>query len=54
MKEKFPPKRKKDIEDWDFIMVFEERYRDEIDKYFEKYVEKMKDEEGNSYRIMNN
>lgn len=27
---KFPGKPKRAIEDWDFIMVFEQRYRDEI------------------------
>jgi len=34
-------------------MVFEERYRDEIDKYFEKYVAKCQ-KEANRYQILNN
>jgi hypothetical protein len=34
-------------------MVFEERYRDEIDKYFEKYVNDYHNEE-NRYQIFNN
>lgn len=50
---KFPPKPPKQIEEWDFILVFEERYREEIDRYFEKYVTKY-DKEGNRYRILNN
>jgi hypothetical protein len=50
---KFPPKPKKQIEDWDFIMVFEERYRDEMDRYFERYVDKYP-AEGNRYQILSN
>jgi hypothetical protein len=50
---RFPPKHKKQIEEWDFILAFEERYREEIDRYFEKYVGKY-GKEGNRYRILNN
>lgn len=53
VKTKFPPKPKKEIENWDFIMVFEERYRDELEKYFEKYVTKQENEE-NAYQILAN
>lgn len=34
----FPGKTPKQLEDWDFIMVFEERYRDEMEAYFVKYM----------------
>jgi hypothetical protein len=50
---KFPAKKKKQIEDWDFIMVFEKRYLFEIDKYFETYVTK-NETEGNKYQLLDN
>lgn len=53
LRKRFPAKNKKQIEEWDFILVFEERYRDEIDKYFEKYVTKY-NQEANRYCILNN
>lgn len=38
VKKVFPGKNPKAIEKWDFIMVFEERYKDEIEAYFQRYI----------------
>jgi hypothetical protein len=38
VKQTFPGKPPKVIERWDFIMVFEVRYRDEIEAFFQKYI----------------
>ena len=39
IKRTFPGKTAKEIEKWDFIMVFEERYKDEMEAYFHKYMD---------------
>jgi hypothetical protein len=48
----FPGKPKKAIEDWDFIMVFEHRYREEVETYFEKYLSLDSDGKGNRFKLI--
>jgi beta-xylosidase len=46
IKKVFPGKPPKIIEKWDFIMVFENRYKDEMRAYFERYLTEGQPENG--------
>lgn len=52
IKKAFPGKDTTPIERWDFIMTFEERYKDQIEAYFQRYIDFK--EAGNDFKIINN